>query len=446
MAYCSSYYLYQRYEKRGDQDWIPSYPNVYSIDGEGSKPLRARQMYDTDCGWIPDTEPIYRWINVTPSSDPSTYWCDDCSSEYSGQYLTFVAIDSGTFSFSGTSSSTINNSSIEYSLDSGSTWNTLNRGVQSPTITAGNKIMWRSIWLRPQVSSNEGTGFFTSTGRFNVEGNAMSLFYETFQNRTSLSGVGTEAFKYLFRNCTGLVNAENLVLPATTLTNYCYSHMFEGCTSLTSIPELPARTLTAGCYEGMFAFCSSLTTVPSNYLPTTTLANHCYRSMFYCCSSLTSVPELPATTLASQCYDGMFYGCTSLTSVPSNYLPSTTLAEMCYSDMFSGCTSLTAAPQLPATTLTYYCYSRMFQSCTSLTTAPVLSATTLATGCYSQMFAYCSLINYIRCLATDISATDCTKLWLYNVSSSGTFVKASSMSSWPSGSSGIPSNWTVQNT
>lgn len=66
MAYCSSYYLYQRYEKRGDQDWIPSYPNVYSIDGEGSKPLRARQMYDTDCGWIPDTEVQYRTLSGTP--------------------------------------------------------------------------------------------------------------------------------------------------------------------------------------------------------------------------------------------------------------------------------------------------------------------------------------------------------------------------------------------
>jgi len=61
------------------------------------------------------------------------------------------------------------------------------------------------------------------------------------------------------------------------------------------------------------------------------------------------------------------------------------------------------------------------------------------------MFRNCSSLNYIKCLATNISATDCTSIWLEDVSSSGTFVKASSMSSWPTGENGIPSGWTVQN-
>ena len=34
--------------------------------------------------------------------------------------------------------------------------------------------------------------------------------------------------------------------------------------------------------------------------------------MFQGCTSLTTAPELPATTIASSCYFNMFYTCTSL--------------------------------------------------------------------------------------------------------------------------------------
>lgn len=87
----------------------------------------------------------------------------------------------------------------------------------------------------------------------------------------------------------------------------------------------------------------------------------------------------------------------------------------------------------------------MFIECTSLTTAPELPATTLVRLCYSGMFNSCSKLNYVKCLATDISAYSCTSGWLSNVATYGTFVKNTSMSSWTTGKSGIPDNWTVQN-
>ena len=37
--------------------------------------------------------------------------------------------------------------------------------------------------------------------------------------------------------------------------------------------------------------------------------------MFNGCTSLTTAPELPATTLTHQCYQSMFEGCTSLNSI-----------------------------------------------------------------------------------------------------------------------------------
>lgn len=167
--------------------------------------------------------------------------------------------------------------------------------------------------------------------------------------------------------------------------------------------------------------------------------------LFIGCTGLTSASSLllPATTLHQSCYESMFKGCTSLTSAPE--LPATTMAYECYGEMFMGCTSLTVAPQLPATTLAQYCYWSMFANCTSLTTAPELPAQTLVPNCYNGMFWECSNLNHIKCLATDISASDCTELWVYGVSSTGTFVKASEMEGWTTGNDGIPTGWTIIN-
>lgn len=184
-----------------------------------------------------------------------------------------------------------------------------------------------------------------------------------------------------------------------------------------------------------------------NFVGKTTLTStYTFAYLFNTCK-IVSIENLvlPATTLATGCYSSMFSNCTNLTTVPSGLLPATTLADDCYSNMFYGCTSLTSIPSnlLPATTLTYNCYKGMFYYCTSLTTPPDLLAATLAERCYYYMFEGCSSLNYIKCLATDITATECTNGWVYGVAASGTFVKNPSMSSWTTGTSGIPSGWTV---
>ena len=78
-------------------------------------------------------------------------------------------------------------------------------------------------------------------------------------------------------------------------------------------------------------------------------ARFCY--LFNGCSVLTSAPELPATTLAEDCYQGMFYGCTNLESAPE--LPATTLIKNCYDQMFSFCKKLSTVTILaPSTEIT----------------------------------------------------------------------------------------------
>ena len=298
------------------------------------------------------------------------------------------------------------------------------------TVPANGKLYLRATANKWGANSFQ-YNYISASGNHNVGGNIMSLLYnEDFENQTLFPAGSTYTFFYFFKSDPNLINAENLVLPATTLTNYCYGNMFNSCSSLTAAPAtLPATTLAQSCYQSMFYNCSSLTAAPA--LPATTLAQGCYQDMFSGCTSLTTAPELPATTLASSCYNGMFYGCTSLTTAPE--LPVTTLATSCYNGMFYNCTSLTqapalpaqlvpqsaysgmfrnctslvTAPALPATTLNNYCYSSMFQGCTSLTTAPTLPATTLANNCYSQMFYGCSALTQAPALPATTLANYC---------------------------------------
>ena len=302
----------------------------------------------------------------------------------SEKYLTFNISSAGTINWA--KSDTASTKTIDYKLNNGE-WISIKSRMGSLAtkinVVAGDKIQFRGNNATYGSSSSSYSTFSGSTAGFEVEGNIMSLINST--NFSTLKTLESDyTFSYLFYNCTGLTSAENLILPATTLTNRCYSVMFGGCTSLTTAPALPAMTLAEGCYNSMLYGCTSLTTATE--LPATTLADYCYTNMFVGCTSLTTVPSLSATTLAQACYEHMFDNCASLTAVPSNYLPVTALTYGCYGGMFSNCSSLTTAPALPSTTLANYCYNGMFRGCTSLTTAPELPATTLAYGCYSDMF------------------------------------------------------------
>jgi len=124
-------------------------------------------------------------------------------------------------------------------------------------------------------------------------------------------------------------------------------------------------------------------------------------------------------------------------------LPAKNLTTFCYGSMFSNCSMLKYGPLiLPATTLVDWCYSNMFQF-GGIENAPLLPAMELKASCYQYMFYYCSKLKYIKTSATDISATNCMYRWLDSGSAIGTFVKKAGVT-FPSGGSGIPEGWTVE--
>ena len=243
-------------------------------------------------------------------------------------YLTFCALESGRFTLTiGSAVSTSILSSVSYSIDNGKTWTKTNNvdnttiTITTPTITAGGNVRWKGMGTGMSVTINNNdrpstSSIFSSTGRFNVEGNITSLLYgDEMAETPKLSG--TYNFALLFysnlthvANTAKIVSAKNLTIPMKGMPSYGCYRMFQECTELVEAPPLPATSLGQQCYSSMFYGCTSLTTPPE--LPAKTLQTACYSAMFYGCTSLAAAPELPAKKLASQCYYQMFTNCSNL--------------------------------------------------------------------------------------------------------------------------------------
>ena len=203
---------------------------------------------------------------------------------YSNEYLTFIAKESGAFTFTPQESNV-----ISYSIDGGETWTEGN----TVSVSNGDKVMWKGT-MTSGTFPLQGIGRFSSTANFDVQGNIMSLLYgDNFKEETDLTGKDNTFWRLFYQN-TKIINAENLSLPATTLVSNCYSGMFGGCTSLVNAPELPATTIASNCYQNMFNGCTSLTTAPE--LPATALASYCYNYMFRDCTSLNYIKAMFTTT------------------------------------------------------------------------------------------------------------------------------------------------------
>ena len=208
---------------------------------------------------------------------------------YENDYLTFRITSAGTICWK--SVGTGHTDTIEYSLNGGE-WTSIT-AASTPTginVVADDVIRFKgtnTTYAKDKSNyasfgkDTSGSTDIGSTAHFVAEGNVMSLIYgDNFIGNTAMTG--TYNFCSLFKR-THIESAENLVLPSTTLTNYCYRAMFSWCTELAVAPALPATTLAQGVYWYMFEKCA-----------------------------ITEAPELLAETLVRECYGNMFNGCSRL--------------------------------------------------------------------------------------------------------------------------------------
>ena len=164
-------------------------------------------QYDTFIGGGGDTPFVKPNVSYCVQENEVHY--NPLPHDYSKDYLTFVALENTTFTFT-----PANNNVISYSIDNGDNWSVGN----SVELTKDNKVLWRGE-MTP--TSDNGVGTFSSTGRFEAQGNIMSLLFGAdFQGKTDLTGKNY-AFYGLFSSNSKLVNAQNISLPATTLAEVC---------------------------------------------------------------------------------------------------------------------------------------------------------------------------------------------------------------------------------
>ena len=228
--------------------------------------------------------------NVSYTEDTLKVYYKPIPHDYSKDYFTIVVTEGGHIEFD----TQYTDGDISISKDNGETWDIYDsEGID---VYEGDTI---SVKCMLNNSHSHGYAFITnntySDVKAKIQGNIMSLLLsDNFMGVTAL----LESCLYsLFQNCEWLIDAQNLVLPATTLVEECYSSMFYGCMNLVYAPKvLPATTLANGCYTDMFDGCTSLVTAPE--LPATTLADYCYGYMFYDCTSLNYVKAMFTTDIS----------------------------------------------------------------------------------------------------------------------------------------------------
>ena len=182
---------------------------------------------------------------------------DDGKAEYYAPYVTFKADAEQTFKMTTYGDYTI--SGLQYSVKNGK---------------------WQDVVANTEITFGGTNGDLRLRGT-NINGTA----YHWIKKYSTI----TFTDKKVKVACTGdirtLLDWKNYKTVDTQNAKFC--NLFNGCSVLTSAPELPA----------------------------TKLADYCYYGMFFCCTSLTAAPELKATTLAVRCYSSMFEGCTKLSTV-----------------------------------------------------------------------------------------------------------------------------------
>lgn len=265
MANVNSYYLYQKFEKRGDQPWIQVFPSTYSVDGDGTMPLVVKQLNDLECR--------------IPSNSGITYIASSKLKEEG-----FFDTNSGihTYAFSGTSGQKL--AITTHTFDDGYGYIGFNGDIK----TIGNYAFYRCNGMT----------------EFNLPKSVRTIGDKSFSACTSLTSVSLPngvitIGNRTFEDCRSVTS---VIIPNTVKT--IGGSAFANCTGLTSI-TIPDSVTSIG--DWVFYNCRHLKNVILGNGITAIS-----ESTFEGCSGLTSVNIPSGVTSIGQ---RSFFNCTGLTSI-----------------------------------------------------------------------------------------------------------------------------------
>ena len=236
--------------------------------------------------------------------------------DYSTLYFTIESLEDGN-SIVFKNVNCAKHPTVYYSTDDGETWENFtiagNQTKTVATINTGDKIIFKSS-IDSYATAWNTYNCFQGNKQHNVYGNAMSLLWgDNFTSNSEFASNSSFNLVSIFRGDTQLIDASNLILPATTIMSQGYNGMFRECSNLVAAPKLPATTLSLACYSSMFEGCINLLEGPE--LPATTSAQECYQRMF-CMNrnakittpKMTKSPIIRINGAGSNCLKEMFKG------------------------------------------------------------------------------------------------------------------------------------------
>ncbi|MBQ0045274.1 MAG: hypothetical protein KBS35_00075, partial [Mycoplasma sp.] len=160
--------------------------------------------------------------------------------------------------------------SLEFSRNYGEEWTNINDDEDHAIeLAPGDTIFFKGDNAEGfnKAGSDDNIYFeISQNGAVNIVGNVMGLLDNATGTATTIPCAN--CFEGLFKaneDNYGIKYVSNSFLPATTLTDSCYAHMFDGQKRLMTAPWLPAKQLADDCYNYMFYNCSLLDFIKIDY-------------------------------------------------------------------------------------------------------------------------------------------------------------------------------------
>ena len=448
----NSYLLYQKYEKRGNQPFHPSYPVEYSVDGNGTMQKVIKMENDPNCDSVSPTR--YQWVVVTGdymcsgttkcqkekeqrSDDFGMTW-RDTGNYRAGSVIEYNSVDCGYIppqyrTVSGTpycnGYTKMFDTFNQVSYDGGTTWE--NTGVSGSTVIEYNSPdcgypIYQWVDTDSYVCEGEsiyGGQYFTTEA---LESGTITIdvpnigYTTTYKNdyvrsisfstdngstwttrRTAVYGQTQYGIKETIN-----VNAGDKIIWKGDAARMTFQDSFYGYV-------ITATSFSATCSYKVYGNVMSLLYGDNFEDEKVLYYKYAFYHLFYNDTHVTDAKNLvlPATELEYFSYQGMFEGCTSLVE-PPEILPfsgdSSRYSHGWYCDMFKGCSSLIKTPYIALTKTGTNSCSSMFEGCSSLTTVQsVLPATVEGGHDYAYMFKDCTSLTTAPALPATTLAPYC---------------------------------------
>ena len=152
---------------------------------------------------------------------------------------------------------------------------------------------------------------------------------------TNFNTANVEFMGHMFNGCSALKSLDLTNFNTAKVTNM--GNMFEGCSALKSLDLTNFNTANVTDMSFMFKGCSALTSLDLTNFNTAKVVNMSF--MFHGCSALTSLDLTNFNTANVTYMDNMFHGCSTLTSLDLTNFNTANVTYM--NDMFNGCSALT---------------------------------------------------------------------------------------------------------